>query len=386
MLLVDKGCRVTVLERREELGGRISTRVHDGVTMDTGAARFNRRHVLLWGLIERYGLEDALFKIPTGHQYVKDSRRRTFDTTGLLKKVIAMGKEAAGLRGITLEQFIKERMPEGLVDDIICSFGYNTEFERMNAEDALRIFEHDFLFDIDYYVLGGGLGRLVDRMRDDLKARGCRFVMGEAVGVERAGQGVRVVLGDGKVLVGDRAVLCVGKRALLGLEGVASGNKALARSLETVGGAALYRIFARFPVGPGREPRAWFHGMKKTTTNNILRYVIPLDSERGVVMISYTDGRYAEALREVGDMEGVVMRHARKLFPGVDIPDPLWMKGFYWSEGVHYWKPGAFKYRNTRKGVERLGYAVAGEVISPKNHGWIEGALDTAKRAVSCVL
>ena len=40
------------------------------------------------------------------------------------------------------------------------------------------------------------------------------------------------------------------------------------------------------------ETIEWFKDLKKTVTNNPLRFIIPMDSEKGTIMISYTDDVY----------------------------------------------------------------------------------------------
>lgn len=57
--------------------------------------------------------------------------------------------------------------------------------------------------------------------------------------------------------------------------------------------------------------------------------IIPINPDAGLIMISYTDSRRANSLkREIGDGDvgSVVSRHLGALFPGVEIPEPLWIK------------------------------------------------------------
>ena len=73
------------------------------------------------------------------------------------------------------------------------------------------------------------------------------------------------------------------------------------------------------------------------------------------------------------------MCHLRLLFPQKTIPDPLWIKPFFWAEGAHYWKQRPVKYKNDKRNP----YSVCGEVVSLQNQGWIEGALDSVERGLS---
>ena len=46
-------------------------------------------------------------------------------------------------------------------------------------------------------------------------------------------------------------------------------------------------MYAVFPVKAGIS---WFSGLPKVVTNSPIRYIIPVDAKKGIIMISYTDG------------------------------------------------------------------------------------------------
>ena len=54
----------------------------------------------------------------------------------------------------------------------------------------------------------------------------------------------------------------------------------------------LIRIYAKYPKD--KSGKVWFHGLKRTITDNYIRHIIPIDYEKGLIMISYTDGKYAD--------------------------------------------------------------------------------------------
>src|ERR1700761_3733834 len=55
--LAERGVRVTVLEARERVGGRVFTRHADGATVELGAEFVHGRAPELWALIEETGVE-----------------------------------------------------------------------------------------------------------------------------------------------------------------------------------------------------------------------------------------------------------------------------------------------------------------------------------------
>ncbi len=58
--------------------------------------------------------------------------------------------------------------------------------------------------------------------------------------------------------------------------------------LKQLATSPLLRIYAKYP--PNKDGVVWFDGVPKTVTAGKLRYVIPINSKSGLIMISYTDG------------------------------------------------------------------------------------------------
>jgi hypothetical protein len=174
----------------------------------------------------------------------------------------------------------------------------------------------------------------------------------------------------------DHVYYCLTKNALLGIHGLVSGNVELSRSLGTLGTGELYRVFAKFPLD--KKGRPWFHGLTKTTTNNMLRTIIPINFKTGLIMISYTDGEAARKWVNVerGTMIRGMIGLLRKMFKKIEIPDPLWVQDYFWEEGIHYWKPGEITYKNNE-----ANYCICGEVVG--GHGWIEGGLVSVAGAIN---
>jgi hypothetical protein len=161
-------------------------------------------------------------------------------------------------------------------------------------------------------------------------------------------------------------------------------NKKLQQALQGLDSTPLMRIYAKFPVEDGTS---WFHDIPRTTTNNTLRYIIPINYTNGLIMISYIDGKNALWWKQVKNKEQAVMQHLHKLFPNKVIPTPKWVRAYYWDEGAHYWTPSTStkqlaSYHNTMASINEYGYTVCGEVFSKDKHGWIEGALSSVSETL----
>lgn len=370
---------ISIYEKASYWGGRIRTIVYDREVMDTGAGRFNKKHTLLIALIKEFKLQEYMFKLNTRKQFIKDGKTIDFHTLKYINMAIkkASTESKKRLTTMTFDMFLREFLPDSIVIDMISAFGYVTEFENMNAYEAITLFKNDFVQDIDYFSLKGGLSRIVNTLVDSLKSKGCKMYLNSDVEdtyLPESNSGRSIVV-NGKTITYDHVYFCLPKSGLVKFFGNCNGKGNSAKFLNAVGAAPLHRIYAKFPVSSGEK--VWFHGLPKVTTNGLLGTIIPLNYDTGFVMISYTDGRAAEKWRRVGNLKDHIMLHLRKMFPGKDIPDPLWVKNFYWSEGIHYWHPGAsvaFKGKGEK-------YTICGEVM--EGHGWIEGALRSVNKHCS---
>ena len=87
----------------------------------------------------------------------------------------------------------------------------------------------------------------------------------------------------------------------------------------------------------------WFRNIKRTTTDNILRHVIPIDYDNGLIMITYTDGQYASMwnVSSNGDDYLVKLIHKEiyELF-NIKPPEPEKVYVHYWNAGLNTWSPG----------------------------------------------
>lgn len=112
-------------------------------------------------------------------------------------------------------------------------------------------------------------------------------------------------------------------------------------------------------------------------------------------MVSYSDTRYADEWKRHADkgqkhLETRLLKHLRTVFPGdPDIPAPMWIRSYYWPEGVHLWKRGI----DVDEVMPKVQFIsgkdgrvfIAGEAYS-KIQGWIEGALESVDDIMSAVM
>jgi hypothetical protein len=119
-----------------------------------------------------------------------------------------------------------------------------------------------------------------------------------------------------------------------------------------------------------------------------LQKIIPIDSDKGVYMIAYSDNENAIKLKdklENNEKNRLFFSTLIEQSLGINSDNEklkiLALKEFYWPIGTHYYEPlkGIFKNRN--EFVNKAQHPdkcilVVGEVVSTYQ-GWIEGALES---------
>lgn len=390
LYFLGKGFRTCIIEKSDEIGGRIQTiRRSPTISYEAGAGRFNLNHVRLLKLLRAYGLGDAIAPISTEKQYRSVATPATFTSpasaiTRTLDRVIAFSKTQAArdLKQMTFEALCKRVLGDEAALEFKNAFGYNAEFELMNAFDALRTFERDFNTDSQYFYCKGGLSQLTRAMHSDFIAKGGSVFMREAItDISTDPITVRTTRHN---LRARTVILTFPQSSLLSIPSFTDAEKAL---LESVAPVPLTRIYAAFSSKGTRTGTAWFEGIPKTSTDLPLRQVIPINPATGLIMASYSDTHYATEWAALSKsstrrFKTKLVQQLERLFPErASLPPLPASKVFvhHWPEGVHVWKVGADSARLYRRIMQIKGPTVPlfiiGETFS-KNQGWIEGGLD----------
>ena len=102
-------------------------------------------------------------------------------------------------------------------------------------------------------------------------------------------------------------------------------------------------------------------------------------------MISYSDYKKAIAMNREKNIEKFIKKELNKLFPQKDIPSPDFITGYFWDDGVNYWKPGYRGKIESKKIIESVkDVYIMGEPYS-NLQGWMEGAVETAQKVLQCL-
>jgi len=376
--LLKRGSKPTVciLEQYNYLGGRVLTH-HEtfkgrSIQWEDGAGRISEKNTRVLGLAKRYGLKTYpigngssnwydgpnpfLSLIPTYLEPLQDLPKTLLQTT-------TVGAILNQIHGPQKANAFSQHFP------------YWAEIHLLRADVALNTFCNEFGGKEEFCVIGEGFQSITDGLAKEFHDLGGIVQLKTTVkDVQEETTCVRVLTQYGE-LKGERVILALQSEAFRKLPSIKMPI------LKHLSGAPFVRIYAVFPV---KNKTCWFSDMPSTVVASPIRYIIPINSEKGIIMISYSDGPSAEHwmhLQKKGldHVKSEVMSLIRKTFPQKRIPNPQIFKMYPWSNGCTYWLPGLYdieKECDKALTVSDRIYA-CGESLSVKQ-GWVDSALESA--------
>jgi hypothetical protein len=119
-----------------------------------------------------------------------------------------------------------------------------------------------------------------------------------------------------------------------------------------------------------------------TKVSNILQKIIPIQKDKGIYMVAYSDNKQADKGKCLNKTE--LTKLVRKEF---EIKEPIkvnLLKHYYWKIGTHYFKPLNIDPKKILEIAQcpEKDIFVVGESVS-LNQGWVEGALESVKMLFS---
>lgn len=382
MKCVQMGKSVMLIEKTGRLGGRIRT-IYQPFQYEAGAGRFHQQHILLRGLIQQFGLHE----IPLGRK--KQYEGQTSPENRLLQKLLTRMNTMAPeflhyARFVDVCRYVLGPDDATLLQH---AFGYDGEFEQLNAYDGLQMFQRDFQSST-YYICAEGMSAIVEKLQDLLGDQRIHKNTRVTNIYKQHDQGFRVcaINEHGKTIFYEsKVVVCALPKQ--DMEGMKLFNKHQRDLLDTVVPIPLHRIYGQFPYDTDSK-KVWFHGIPKTTTHHPIRQFIPMKERDGFAMVSYSDSSMAEYWKENVDqgmdhLQKEILQQLQIVFPNIShIPSPTWIQSYFWPHGVHFWKEGARSDVLAPKIQQILGketpFFIVGEAYA-KHQGWIEGALESVE-------
>jgi phytoene dehydrogenase-like protein len=374
--------KICILEKYKQIGGRTYT-YHTTVnglkvSWEAGAGRIHKSHHNVMALLKEYGLQT----IPiTGNiEWRTPEGSEPIDFLKLVSNSEISRLPEKDLETKTLKELFTEIMGIQKANDLLDRYEYRSELDTLKASKALESLNHEIGQSEGFSVLKDGFSSLIQKLEESIpKVK--MMLDNEVTDIERNEQIYKVSIKNRESIHCSKVIVAIQRDGLAKLPCF----KGLP-ILEQVKMRPLVRMYAVFPIENGKS---WFSGINKFLCNLPIRYVLPIDPSKGIIMISYTDGPEAEFWMKQKNPEPMVMSQIRSLFPTIKIPDPLFFKVHPWSDGCSYWLPGHYDFNQVSKAsVKPLPdmpeLYMCGESWAYEQC-WVKCAIDQAQKVIAVI-
>jgi monoamine oxidase len=390
LLLKYKKAKNTILiEKSDYFGGRLfaykTTVNRKKYIMEAGGGRFNDNHKRYIALIKKFNLTDKIIKLPKKVSlYTKKQKWKKSDLSRYLPyhymdhlfKGVTLSQN---MKKLSFNEWLKKKVEPELFNFILDTYPY-TDIFKINAFDAIALYKKDMNITNNFYILYGGMDQVVHALVREIKKMGGALLLNtECLNFTEQNNIFTVTTSHHrkKTIYSNNLCLAIQKPHLLKFPYL----KPLFPLIKSVSNARLLRVYAIF------DPKCvWFKNISKSISDSKINYIIPINSKKGLIMISYSDESNAIYLNNLYRkspkiMMDYILKECEKLF-NQKIPKPLWFKSFFWQHGVGNWLPGYDSKKMSQKMIKPIKYKklfICGENYSKIYQGWAEGALETAE-------
>ena len=394
--------KIGLFEKYRILGGRVITfrgETSQGpVQWEAGAGRIHTSHTLVRKLLKEYGLHEMPIssEIKWVETYGSPMTDNSFETSlpSWLQEIKRLPQET--LRNHTLHTLLTKLRPESRIYTI--QFPYWGEVFTLRADLAIESFTNEMGTHEHYVICPEGYDTLINKLAEDCQQKGVEifnhYDCQEIQPVSKESTALYFATGPLKLKEKRPVETILAKHVVCALHQEALKKYRLFQTLPWIHHVQmdpLHRIYAVFP--PNKQGKIWFEDIPKFVTSTSIRYFIPIDSKKGVTMISYTDGKDSHPWNEIeagsrplesSALANLVTEECRKLFPNKDIPFPVFLKSHPWKYGCTYWLPGDYKPSEiSQKSLQPFkqefpNLYICGESFSMRQ-AWMEGALENTQ-------
>jgi thioredoxin reductase len=371
-----------ILEKHKKqwIGGRTSNEMFYGTQVVTGAGVGRKeKDKLLIGLMNEIGVKYTQYDTTINYS-------KTFtpiDVLKTIKKLKVEYNKHPELHNKTFKSFFIKTFGEKLYKTFIISTGY-TDYE--NAD----IYETLYNYGMDDNK-GGWIGlhipwkNMVDRLYHIIGKNHFRFSndVDEIKKIKEKPCLFQIKTADGTLYNCNKVIVAT---TITGIQKLVPGASSKTSLYQQIHGQPFLRLYAKFNKESAEIMKKYVSTY--TIVPGPLQKIIPMDPNKGVYMIAYSDNYNAliqkNYLENTADNRDL---YCDLLEESLGIPKGelkiMAIKDYYWPLGTHYYEPLKGNYKTRSDFVYKAqhpekGILVVGEVVS-RDQGWTEGALESVK-------
>ena len=359
---LSKKYNILILEKNSKFGGRIKTIHNKKLIYDVGAGRISSKHKLLLDLIKDLNLQHKLVEIGN-HSNIQN------------KKMIRV-----------INKYSKSEINNNFADSLLSSLepcelqknhAYYNNLRNQSGTGFLLYLKNNY--GKTFYTLQDGLDQITKKLSKNQNIKYNQIF--ENYSYRNKVFNIKTNKSEFKSKI---LILTIPKEELIKI-----GPLKNLTILNSVSHNNPYiRIFFKFPK---MNNKIWFKDKNVSIHyHSLIRYFIPMDIKNGLIQL-YCDGRAANKCKELlikGILKKELMKGLRNIFPNDKIPNPTFMKPYFWNNGAHFWLPNVNiqkVYKKVMKPYSNKPLYICGESYS-KYQAWMEGALETSSKVIQNII
>jgi hypothetical protein len=372
---------VLILEKYEKqwLGGRTSNESFYGTQVVTGAGIGRKdTNPLLIKLMNDLDINYSEYKSIMSYSNLI----KPLDIIKIINKLKNEYKKHPELHDKTFKEFFIKILGNNLYKDFLVSAGY-TDYEQADLYETLYNYGMDD-------NTGGWTGlhipwkKLVDTLYHKIGKNHFKF-SSNVISVKKIQNEpclFEIVTENNIIYHSNKVIIATTISGITKLVPGASDKNSLYQQIH---GQTFLRLYAKFNKKSSEIMKKYVPNY--TIVPGPLQKIIPIDSNKGIYMISYSDNmraiiqqKYLKNTPNNRDLYCDLVEEALGIPKGT--LQILAIKDYYWPIGTHYYEP-LKQAKNREEFVYKVqhpekGMLVVGEAVS-RYQGWVEGALESVK-------
>ena len=387
-----------ILEKNPKkwMGGRAGNETfYDAdVVVGAGVGRKNKDHALI-KLLKDTKTPYSEFESTRNYAQSPAAMFQPVDITDVMRHLRREYKSSPDKhKNKTFKQFFIDVLGNDLYKKFVITTGY-TDFE--NAD----IYETLYHYGMDDNVSGWTAlhvpwGELVERLYHEIGQPHFRFST-EVAKIEQQHPSaeyrfeITTTSTNTKTYYANKVIVAT---TIQGVRKIVLGASAPTSLYRQIHGQQFLIVYAKFDRASTEIMKRYVQAF--TVVAGPLQKLIPMDPNKGVYMIAYTDNQHATRLKAKGALENtpaVREMYSKWIQTALGIPDkePLLnimaIRDYYWNDGTHYYAPLSAEFKTRGEFIRKAqhpmkGMIVVGEMVS-RHQGWVEGALESVDAVIT---
>ena len=402
-LYPDKTFLLLEKNKKQYLGGRAVNDYFYGSEIATGAGIGRKRSDSL--LIKL--MKDLEFKYTEFKTMVDYSKTiKPVDIMKLIDSLKVLYKKHPEHKNKTFKQFFIKMFNDKLYKDFVLSTGY-TDYE--NADTYETLYNYTMKD-----IIPGWTGlyiswkELVDKLYHSIGSKHFKFsssvtnikrLDNSVTNIKRLDNSVtnikkldnnkypfEITTEEGNVYYSNKIIIATTISGILKIVPNASSSNSLYKQIHS---QPFLRVYAKFNKESSEIVKSLISHY--TIIKDPLQKIIPINSEKGIYMIAYSDNQSALYLKKYilntpsnREVFCRLLEEALSLKTKLKITS---IRSYYWDDGTHYYEPLHGNFKNREDFIYQAqhpqeGMVVVGEAVSV-HQGWVEGALESVHNTIT---